>query len=325
MPHLSVVVPTHNNEHTLPQCLEAIRSSSFKDYELIVVDGASTDQTQSIAKKHTDIIVSLKMNNRGLARNAGMKLASGSILLNIDSDVVVMPDTLKTIVDYFTLHADVDAVTGLLSKTHPNTDFFSQYKNLYMHYVFQNLSEQVSFLYGSIHAFRKEAFQCYSETIMTDDTELGQRLTKSGKKISLIKKLEVIHLKPYTAWKLLENDFLIPFGWAHIFWRYNGILEIKNRRGRFAHASKIQIASIIGACFTAVLAMLSFTNISLGVILAASAVIWILLNTNFFLFLKQEKGVFFFILAIPTTFIDNIVMALGIFFGSLTYWIKKNH
>src|SRR6185436_12964279 len=86
------------------------------------------------------------------ARNRGVAAATGDILCFVDQDVVVAPDTLRSVVRYFVEHPDVAAVTGLLSKTHPNPDFFSQYKNLYMHYIMARMPERVTFLYGSLHA-----------------------------------------------------------------------------------------------------------------------------------------------------------------------------
>jgi glycosyltransferase involved in cell wall biosynthesis len=54
MPLVSVIIPSFNCEAVLEPCLSAIRNSTFKDYEIIVVDGQSVDRTQEIARRYAN-------------------------------------------------------------------------------------------------------------------------------------------------------------------------------------------------------------------------------------------------------------------------------
>ena len=147
MPQLSVIVPAYNSEKSLKPCLEAVRNSAYKDYELIVVDCGSRDGTSFIAKKYADkVIVHHKNPGRLKVRYSGIMASSGEAIVNVDSDVIVKPDTFTKINDYLSEYQKTDAVTGSLSKEHPHADFFSQYKNLYMNYIFSKLPERVTFL-----------------------------------------------------------------------------------------------------------------------------------------------------------------------------------
>ncbi|HXV27891.1 MAG TPA: glycosyltransferase family 2 protein, partial [bacterium] len=153
---VSVIFPAYNAGASLKRCLKAVKASAFKDYELIVVDDGSRDSTPEIAKRYADEVFTHARNlGRSHARSNGIRRATGEILVFIDADVVIKPDALSKIVDYFKGHAETDALTGLLSKEHPNTDYFSQYKNLYMNYIFSRLPENVNFLFGSIFAIRR--------------------------------------------------------------------------------------------------------------------------------------------------------------------------
>ena len=135
-PYLSVVVPTYNSKDTIEACLKAIRDSSYKDFELIVVDDGSQDETVKISERYVDKVMRQDGHRgRQYARAQGLKSASAEIIVNIDSDIIIKKDTLYKIAAYFSSHKDIHALTGLLSKEHPNAGFFSQYKNLYMHYV----------------------------------------------------------------------------------------------------------------------------------------------------------------------------------------------
>lgn len=88
---LSVIIPVYNVEEYLKECVDSILSQNFKDFEIILVNDGSTDNSQLIideyVKKHYFIKCVNKVNG-GLssARNAGIKKAKGKYLLFIDSD-----------------------------------------------------------------------------------------------------------------------------------------------------------------------------------------------------------------------------------------------
>jgi len=317
MPYLSVIVPAYNRQDTIEPCLNAIKNSDYRDYELIVVDCGSRDATVSISRRHTERVIEFSDNpGRNAARSKGIDAARGEIVVNVDSDIVVGRDTLSRIAGYFSSHREVDAVTGLLSKEHPNPDFVSQYKNLYMNYVFSRLPRDVTFLYGSIHALRRNIAEPYDSYIkIADDTALGQRLNSCGRRIVFLRDLEVIHLKRYDLLSFLKNDFQIPFDWAKIFIKYKGWRQLGAGKPGFAHASKRQIisvalapllfASIFAAPFNHILFYLSVVLI----------LIWSILNAGLLTFLTRQRGLTFGLAAALLTFIDNITMAAGIAYG----------
>lgn len=321
---ISVIVPTHKCPSPIAQCLEAIRKSNYKGYELIVVNSAGDEATSLIAGKLADKIINVgKTKERSVVRTAGILASSGQIIVNVDSDVVIKTDTLAKISDFFSKHQQIDALTGLLSKEHPNKDFFSQYKNLYMHYIFKKLPERVTFLYGSIYALRRKSVTEGDFNVgVADDTALGQKLVRYGKKIAFLKDLEVMHLKKHNLLSFFKNDFRVPFDWAYIFLRYDGWKQLGKNNTGYAHSPKEQIISVILALAICPLAVVSFFwNITLyamwGVI-----VLWVFLNVPFFKFLAKEKGIVFLIGAFFVTFFDNIIMALGILSGFLVFFLS---
>lgn len=320
MPHLSIIIPTYNNQVTIEKCLQGIRESLYKDYEVVVVDCGSKDETPLIAQKYADKTLQLQDKKyRNHARSAGAEASDGKIIVNVDSDVIIKPDTLIKIHDYFLRHPDVDALTGLLSKDSPNRDFFSQYKNLYMHYIFKKLPERVTFLYGSIHAIRRGAIQTYRNDIrIADDTALGQQLVSNGKHIVFLNDLEVTHLKKYNLFSFINNDFQIPFDWAKIFLRFQGWRQLGKNKTGFAHSPKEQILSIILAPTILMLLLSMFNYIPLFLVLFIFF-IWVSLNYNFLSYLKKEKGLVFLIFSFFVTFLDNLIMAAGILCGFLAF------
>lgn len=317
MPQLSVIVPTYQSAGTLETCLKAVRASTFRDYELIVVDCGSQDATRSIAGRYANRVFELDgTHSRSAARNRGLTAAEGAVIVNIDSDVVIRPETLGRIADYFSRHQEIDALTGLLSKEQPHLGFFSQYKNLYMHYTFQRLPDRVTFLYGSIHALRREAARPYGLVVrIADDTALGQQLVSEGRRIAFVKALDVIHLRRYEAWSLIKNDFRIARDWARIFVVYQGWRQVGRSRTGFAHAPIEQLVSVVLAPATSLSGLLTVAWPAGALWTVGLAVLWLLLNSRFMMFLAREKGMMFGLLGCAWTFLDQVIMATGIICG----------
>lgn len=98
---LSVVVATYNGGRTLRECLESLRQVHYSNYEVIVVDDGSTDNTQEILKSFPEVRV-VSQENRGLsvARNVGIEAATGEIVVFTDSDCVVDRDWLYHIAHF---------------------------------------------------------------------------------------------------------------------------------------------------------------------------------------------------------------------------------
>jgi hypothetical protein len=104
-PSVSIIIPALNCAATLETCLSSIVNSTFRDYEIIVVDGQSSDRTQDIARHYAhQLLIPSTNRERGDARNHGIRAATGEILVFTDADNVMKPNTLSVIVDYLTRH-----------------------------------------------------------------------------------------------------------------------------------------------------------------------------------------------------------------------------
>ena len=94
---LSIVIPTWNEESYLSKLLDCIKRQTYKNYEVIVVDGNSKDKTRKIAKNYGCKVIQEPKNiesNPGMARNLGAKIAKGDILLFLNADIELDKDFL---------------------------------------------------------------------------------------------------------------------------------------------------------------------------------------------------------------------------------------
>ena len=98
VPLVSVVVTTKNEEKNIESCLQSVRSQTFKNIELIVVDNFSEDKTAELAKKYTAEVY-FKGNERSEQRNYGVQVAHGKYVLYLDADMILSANLIAECVD----------------------------------------------------------------------------------------------------------------------------------------------------------------------------------------------------------------------------------
>ena len=100
MPAVSVILPVYNVAPWLPPCLESIAAQTFRDYQLILVDDGSTDESGALcdewAARDPQCLV-IHQKNKGLsgARNAGLEKAVGEYIAFVDTDDLILPRYLE--------------------------------------------------------------------------------------------------------------------------------------------------------------------------------------------------------------------------------------
>lgn len=97
---VSVIIPVYNVEKYLESCLESIKSQTFTDYELILINDGSTDESFAIMRRYAERDARIRIisqSNRGVsaARNLGLSVAEGDYVLFVDSDDTILPDALE--------------------------------------------------------------------------------------------------------------------------------------------------------------------------------------------------------------------------------------
>lgn len=117
MPIVYIIVPCYNQAHFLQECIESIRAQTFSDWKCIVVDDASTEGSPSEIVKtiNDDRVWCVRHDqNKGLAasRNTGFKLSESEFVVTVDSDDMLSPDFLKTLLGHLSGGWDYDCAFG---------------------------------------------------------------------------------------------------------------------------------------------------------------------------------------------------------------------
>ena len=99
MPLISVIIPTHNRAQLVCRTIESVLAQSFTDYEIVVCDDGSTDDTQARLAAYGNRlkVVRGRCRGPGAARNSAMEVASGQYVAFLDSDDLWLPWTLETV------------------------------------------------------------------------------------------------------------------------------------------------------------------------------------------------------------------------------------
>lgn len=332
---ISVVIPVHNAAQTLDECLQAICRSNYPDYEVLVVDDASTDNTVSVAKRYSCRVISLPENvGAARAKNVGAKEAKGDIILFTDADVVLQPDTLYIIAAHFQ-DPTVAGVVGLLGEKLRYSNFSSHFKNLWMHYTYKRLAaskdaeQGVGVFLTSIAAIRKEIFEQmggfdpnYRGASVTEDIEFGQRLLSAGHKIRLDNRLAVEHLKYYSFIGLLKTDFERAFGLTKT-WLRKKLDPALRATGQRYYAS-VPWFFILGVPMAWLLPMfilltLGTQQLIWGLAALGTYVTILLANTPFLNALRQARGWIFGLQSCLFLPLDLWVSGLGVLWAVVDY------
>jgi len=111
---ISVIIPNWNGAAHLPECLDSLRAQAFDDFEILVVDNGSRDDSLAVLARYPDVRVLPLGENRGFtgACNAGFRAAQGDIQVLLNNDTAADPHWLAEIAAAFAVHPDVGLVAS---------------------------------------------------------------------------------------------------------------------------------------------------------------------------------------------------------------------
>lgn len=315
---MSVIIPVFNGQGSLRDCLEAVFQSTYRNFEVLVVDDHSTDASPNIAQQFPCRLIVMGQNaGAAAARNRGAAASRGDLLVFLDADIVIERDTLEKMASVLCRRPDISALFGSYQKNTIPTNFLSTYKNLLHHYTHQTSRTDAVTFCGGFGAIRKNTFlqfQGFDESRRSlEDIELGYRLHQSGHKISLEKEIQVTHCKPYSFVGLIKSDVVhraIP--WTRIM--------LEKRICRSDLNTKVtDVLSVIIVFLLLVTTPLVFLHRSSVVLSAILAILLIVLNRGFYGFVVREKGASVAARTVAMHWCTYLCSGVGLAIGVMAY------
>ena len=186
-PALSVVIPAHNEALNLPATLRALHVQvECPDFEIIVVDNASSDATASVARRLGAVVVQEKKLGVANARQAGFLAARAPIIATTDADTIVPTHWLSTIAKMFAQHPEAVGLAGpiLYDFKDPIIQKVTSDIASLVFPMNQRLHRGNPYFFGANFAVRAEAFRAIRgfspDLLVGEDTDLAHRLGKIG-------------------------------------------------------------------------------------------------------------------------------------------------
>ena len=179
MPAVSVVVPTRNSSASLPRLLRSLENQTVSDFEVIVVDNSSQDNTQQLAKDWGALVEQFGPE-RSAQRNRGAQLARAGRVLFIDSDMELTPEVVSMTTDAL---PSADAAC-YREKPIPSSGYLARARGLERELYFHSL------IYEAARGFTKGVFERLGgyDTGLTglEDMDLQARVVERGLRLAWV-------------------------------------------------------------------------------------------------------------------------------------------
>jgi glycosyltransferase involved in cell wall biosynthesis len=314
---LSIIVPAFQAKSTISKCLDGLIRAIGPDDEIFVVDDGSTDGTDQTVAEFDDervIVIRLDVNiGRGPARNVGAFRASGEVIVFVDADVVVHPDSLARIRQTF-LNQSVTALIGSYDDRPGDPGLVSQFRNLLHHHTHQTAGTISSHFWTGLGAVRADVFRHiggFSERRWSrnmEDVKFGHRLSDFGHTILVRPDIQGTHLRPYSFNSMIRSDLFdraIP--WTR--------LSLADRRTDKFVMSGSQLLAAISSCLIPVFALLALFA-PLGWIGAGLAsLLFGYSYRTFWARLIRLRGARFLAVAAPLSYAHTMTAVVGFVVG----------
>jgi len=276
---ITVIIPAKNSAATIKECIQSVISCGYPNYEIIVVDGRSTDGTSSEARKTGVIVVEGNGKSRSEDCNIGIKLAIGEVIAFTDSDCIVDHEWLNRLNKMFA-DPSVGIAGGPDFTEHRRSRGVSLAEGL-IHHFYRMLASRTGTdaIIGCNSAYRREAIMKAggfdSSLPGAEDTELHSRIVGLGYKIRTDKECKVYKIRDYDLPSL-----------AHHYCRYGRDMAIVNRRiGSLTRRRRLQIYSLLLGIIVVLLASLYDYRIFLAI-----GVTYAILNLLLYYRLTRQLG-----------------------------------
>jgi len=214
---VSIIIPTFNYGKYISQAIDSVLNQSYRDFEIIVIDDGSTDNTgQIIESNYSNVVRYFYQDNQGpgAARNKGLEQVQGQFIIFLDADDYFLPENLQTKVNYMLEHPHVDwvfsdvlFVDGKGKFLQRGSDYFHKIYHetkFPSHDIFSKLLEHGNFISTASLIIRKNCFDIIhdfaEDLLMHQDYFQWLTLAKHFQSYAYIETPLVAIRRHHTSW-----------------------------------------------------------------------------------------------------------------------------
>ncbi len=320
---ISVIIPNYNGSSTIAACLQALHSSRHENFEVIVVDDCSTDNSVEIIQRFPCKLIRLnERSGASRARNTGAQQSTGEVLFFIDADCIVQENTLA-VVGIIAEGLDHSVYGGTYTPVAYDDNFFSTFQSLFINYS-ETKREVPDYVASHAMVMGRETFERsggFPEDFLPilEDVEFSHRLRKSGISLIMNPAILVSHIFNFTFRNSLLNAFRKSKYWT--------VYSLKNRDLlNDSGTASIELKTNVVSCFSLiVLTLLLFSSgrIALFLPILFISLINLFVNRNFLAAVYTTKGWSFTVLATAYyIMVYPLAVGGGFFTGMMKYYLS---
>ncbi|UCD35747.1 MAG: glycosyltransferase, partial [Nitrospiraceae bacterium] len=183
---ISVVIPNYNMAATIGRCLEAAFASMYGNFEVVVVDDHSDDNSVEVITSYPCRLIRLEGRaGTSRARNTGALNSRGDIIFFIDADCLLQKDTLSIVNRSAALAGPGVVIGGTYSPMPPDRDFFSRFQSAFVYYSETKKPDSPDYIAAHAMIIDAETFRRsrgFPEEFLPilEDVEFTHRLKRNG-------------------------------------------------------------------------------------------------------------------------------------------------
>jgi len=318
---IRVIVPCHQADSTLGECLKGIKAAWLESCELVLVDDGKNSSLNDLAARFcASVVRTAGRRSAGAARNAGARGFAGEILVFVDADVVpATPDALAQLTAPL-LGRNAAATVGRYGET-KRESFAATYKQRYLAYTYRHRAGDLrNTFWSALCAVRREVFEAVGgfnesyEGAGPEDIDFGMSLTARGEVIQAVPAAVGHHLKALTLGGLVRNDLAKGCEDVYVHWAR----RIPITENRHAGTADILAVALAGCLLLSLFAApwigpMPACALALGYIFSRQA----LLGGAF-----GAWGLVFFAQAVLATFMLDIVRGVAVLLGTALWAVE---
>ena len=217
---VSVIIPNRNGATTIGKCLAAAQKSDHGNFEIIVVDDASSDNSIEVIERYPCKLVRLGQHGgAALARNAGASHSRGRILFFTDADCLLQPDTLALAARALALEGSNAIIGGTYTPAPHDRRFFSRFQSIFINHFETRHAPTTDYIATHALAIDASVF-CrhggFAEDVrpILEDVEFSHRLRHAGCRLVMNPAIQVQHIFNYSLSRSLRNAFTKSRYWT---------------------------------------------------------------------------------------------------------------
>ncbi|MEW6600475.1 MAG: glycosyltransferase [Nitrospirota bacterium] len=246
--HISIVIPNYNMAATIGLCLEAAFASDYGNFEVVVVDDRSDDDSVEIIKKFPCRLICLeKRSGTSKARNTGAKNSRGEYIFFIDADCLLERDTLSIVNRTLSDHGPGVMIGGTYARMPFDRTFYSIFQSVFVNYSETKNIENPDYIAAHAMIVDTRTFLKsggFPEVFMPiiEDIEFSHRLRRSGCGLVMNPDIQVRHIFNFTLLKSLRNAARKSMYW--------NVYSLKNRDVfRDSGSASVELKTNVASCF----------------------------------------------------------------------------